>query len=245
MTFFDLVNISERHIELVNPTTPEKVIQLGEVLGLRAGSRVLDFGCGYGEALVLWAERFGIRGVGIDVREHACARARQKVADHGLSGRIEIVCANAAEYVFEENGFDAATCLGASFIWGGFGQTVQAMRRAITPTGRLAIGEVHWLRDGVPPQYAARNPNFHQENDLVQIARGEGFHLGYVIRSSHDDWDRYQSDNWRGWLAWLDENPHHPERKQVEAHLQAAQDDYRRYGREYVGWAMYALAPRR
>ena len=245
MEFFDLVNISERYIELVNPTTPEKVVKLGDVLGLRENSRVIDFGCGYAEALVLWAERFGIQGTGIDVREHACERARQKVATHGLSERIEIVCANGAQYAFEENVFDAATCLGASFIWGDFRKTVQAMRRAVHPSGRLGIGEPYWRRDCVPPEYAARNPSFQRETDLLRIAREEGFDLGYVLRSSHDDWDRYQADNWRGLLTWLEENPGHPEREQVTAHLRANQDDYLRYGREYLGWAMYVLVPMR
>jgi hypothetical protein len=30
----------------------------------------------------------------------------------------------------------------------------------------------------------------------------------------------------------------------VIAHLRRTQDDYLTYGREYLGWAMYALAPR-
>jgi hypothetical protein len=83
MQFFDLVNISERYLELVNPSTPEKTITLGRLLRLHDGSRVIDFGCGYGEAQVLWAEHFGIVGTGIDAWEHACERARRKVFEMG------------------------------------------------------------------------------------------------------------------------------------------------------------------
>ena len=113
MNFFDLVNISERYMELVNPSTAEKMLTLGKFLRLHEGSRVIDFGCGYAEALVLWAERFGILGIGVDIREHACERARKKVSDRGLSDRIEIVCGRGSEYLFEEGAFDAATCIGA------------------------------------------------------------------------------------------------------------------------------------
>lgn len=77
MEFFDLVNILERYMELVNPSTPEKVLTIGKFLGLKEDSRVIDFGCGCGEVLALWAEEFGISGIGIDVREHACDRARK------------------------------------------------------------------------------------------------------------------------------------------------------------------------
>ena len=62
-----------------------------------------------------------------------------------------------------------------------------------------------------------------------------------IVRSSPEDWDRYESDNWRGLLAWLAENPTHPERDEVQAHLQRSQDEYLKFGRQYLGWAMYAL----
>jgi len=241
--FFDLVNISERYMELVNPSTPEKTVQFGQYLRLHEGSRVIDFGCGYAEALVLWAEHFGIVGTGIEVREYACERARKRVAEVGLKNRIEIVCANAAQYTFEEQAFDAATCIGASFIWGGFRPTIHAMRQAIRKGGRLGIGEPYWLRNSIPTQYAAQQTSVHSEHELLQIARQEGFDLEYVVRASHDDWDRYEAGNWHGLIRWIEENPEHPERDEVIAHLHRIQDDYLNYGREYLGWAMYVLAP--
>jgi ubiquinone/menaquinone biosynthesis C-methylase UbiE len=243
MEFFDLVNISERFMELVNPSTPEKVITFGKFLRLREGSRVIDFGCGYAEPLVLWAEHFGIVGTGIDVREQVCERARRKVSERGLSDRIEIVCARGADYVFEEKTFDAATCVGASFVWGGYRQTIGAMKKAIQPEGRLGIGEPYWLRDNVPATYAARENSIHNESELLQIAREEGFDFEYVVRASHDDWDRYEADNWHGLIRWIEENPDHPEREEVIRHLHKIQDEYLVYGREYLGWAMYVLAP--
>jgi SAM-dependent methyltransferase len=245
MDFFDLVNISERYLELINPSSPEKVIKLGKFLRLRQGSRVVDFGCGYAEPLILWAEQFGIEGIGIDVREQACERARKKVSERGLTGRIEIVCGKGADYAFEPGAFDAATCVGASFVWGGYKPTIQAMKRAIRPEGRLGIGEPYWLRDKVPEEYAAQISPVHTEFELMQIAREEGFDFEYVVRASHDDWDRYEADNWHGLIRWIEENPDHPELEDVIKHLHKDQDEYLKFGREYLGWAMYVLAPRR
>jgi hypothetical protein len=99
----------------------------------------------------------------------------------------------------------------------------------------LAIGEVYWTSDTVPPEYA--------ETELLRITREEGFEIEYVIRASPDDWDRYVADNWRGLLQWLDENPAHPDRRQVFEHFRRSQDDYFRYERQYMGWAMYVLKP--
>ena len=242
MEFFDLVNISEQYIELASPTTSDKLLTLGQYLRLRPGGRVIDFACAYAEALVLWAEHLHILGVGVEVREHACQRARTKVSERGLSDRIEIVCAKAAETEIEAQTFDAATCIGASFVFGGYRPAIRAMQQAIRPGGRLGIGEPYWKSDRVPPSYAAQEP-FHSESELLQIARQEGFDLEYVIRASQDDWDRYEAGNWHGLIRWLEDHPAHPDRDAVIEHLHKVQDQYLAYGREYLGWAMYVLAP--
>ena len=145
MEFFDLMSISHRNMEILNPSTSEKIIKLGKLLKLNKGSRVIDFGCGCAEPLTLWAEEFGITGIGIDISEDFCDRARKKLARRGLSDRIEIVCSNGADYVFEEGAFDAATCIGATFIFGSYQKTVQVLKRAVNRNGRLGIGETHWL----------------------------------------------------------------------------------------------------
>jgi SAM-dependent methyltransferase len=243
MEFFEFFNISERYIELINPTTPEKILHLGRVLGLNPESQVIDFGCGYAEPLVLWAERFGIRGVGIEIRQPVCRRAEEKILNRGLADRLQIVCADGAAYDFQAGAFDVAACIGASFIWKGFRPTVQALKTAIKPEGRLAVGEVYWLFDEVPAECRQIQEVEHTEYELAAIAREEGFDLEYVIRASQDDWDRYEAANWLGLSAWLHENPDHPERREVLAWLRKTQDNYCKCERPYMGWAMYVLRP--
>jgi len=243
MDFFTLMNVSHRYVELLNPTSPEKIIKLGKLLGLKKGSRIIDFGSGAAEPLALWAEEFGITGVGVDISEDFCSRGRKKLAAKGLSNRIEIVCSPGADYVFEECSFDVATCIGATFIWGGYKPTVQAMKRAIRSNGRLGIGETYWLSDHVPPEYAQRETHAHTVQELLQITRDEGFDLESIVRASPDDWDQYNSDNWYGLIRWLEENPSHADYAQVFQHLRSSQDDYLQFARQYMGWAMYSLAP--
>jgi ubiquinone/menaquinone biosynthesis C-methylase UbiE len=243
MEFLDIMSISHRYMEILNPSTPEKIIKLGKLLKLKKGKRVIDFGCGCAEALSLWAEEFGITGIGIDISEDFCDRARQKLAFKGLSDRIEIVCCNGADYVFEEGVFDAATCIGSMFIFGGCQQTLQVLKRAVHQNGRLAIGETHWLSNLVHPEYAQKQTTTHTEKELTQFIRDEGFELEYIIHASSDDWDRYVSDNWYGLIRWLEENPNHTDYEQVFKHLRTDQDDYLQFQRQYMGWAMYCLAP--
>jgi len=242
MQELDFYSIAERYLELINPTSPEKVIEAGKYLGLAQNSRVIDFGCGYGEPLVLWARHFGIVGVGIDVREQAVARARRKMTDNGLDGRIEIVCARGAEYQFDKEAFDIAICMGASFIWDGFRPTLQALRTAIKPSGKILIGEPYWITDAVPPQYAFR-VKIHTELELLDICHCEGFDIAYIIRSNDDDWAHYEAGNWQGLIAWLEENPSHAEKQEVIDWFRKVQDDYFRFGRQYLGFALYILNP--
>lgn len=243
MEFFDLMSISHRYMELLDPTSPEKIIKLGTLLKLKKGSRVIDFGCGCAEPLTIWAEKFGITGVGVDVSTDFCDRAREKVAKKGLSGQIEIVCSAGSDYTFEEGSFDAATCIGATFTFGGFQQTIKALKRAVHQNGRLGIGETHWLSNQVPPQYAQKQTSTYTEPELAQFARSEGFELEYIIRSSRDDWDRYVSDSWYGLIRWLEGNPNHPDREQVFRFFRADQDDYLQFQSQYMGWALYCLSP--
>ncbi len=243
MDFFEYFNISERYIDIINPLSREKVTQVGEKLHLSDGGRVIDFGCGYAEPLTMWAQAFGIGGIGIDIREPACQKARQKIAKLGLEDRLEIVCAKGAEYPFASRVYDAATCLGATFIWNGFAPAIHALKRAIHADGRIAVGEPYWRADDAPAKCRELEASILSEPEIIAIIRREGFELEYVIRSSQDDWDTYEASNWKGLLAWLEENPDHHDRADVLSYLQKTQDDYARCFRHHLGWAVYILRP--
>lgn len=242
MDFLELKNISERYIELVNPTSPDKILKVGEVAGMKANQRVIDFGCGFGEVLRMWAAAYGIGGIGIDIRPHACERAREKMAQAGLSERVEIVCGNAGQYEFAPQAFDVASCIGATFCWpGNWREAIGAMKRAIKPNGRLIVGEVYWNTALVPPALAAQQSSIRPERDLFEMARAEGCEVLYALHSNHDDWDHYEAENWRGLSDWLDEHPGHANYAEVLQHLRESQDEYAAYGREFFGWALYVL----
>lgn len=58
-------------------------------LGLQPGMRVLDIGCGWGEALKHAAERHGISGVGITVSEEQAEYARKLCRDLPIEIRVQ------------------------------------------------------------------------------------------------------------------------------------------------------------
>jgi ubiquinone/menaquinone biosynthesis C-methylase UbiE len=237
-----LYDIAERYMELINPFDSQKIKTLGKSLGLKEGSKVIEFGCGFAENMVIWAETYGIEAVGMDIREYAYERAIKKIEGKGLSDRLKVFCEDGAKFQFEKGAYDVAACIGASFIWGDYRSTIKAMKEAINPKGKLVIGEPYSLKEPIPPEYE-EGQGIHTEHELLQIARDEGFDFEYMVRASHDDWDRYEATNWLGLVKWLEENSDHPDRLQVKDWFYKIQDEYLKYGREYLGWAVYILNP--
>ena len=58
-------------------------------LGLREGMRVLDIGCGWGEALKFAAERYGVEGVGVTISQEQAEYARRLCAGLPVDIRLQ------------------------------------------------------------------------------------------------------------------------------------------------------------
>ncbi|MFG3515519.1 class I SAM-dependent methyltransferase [Streptomyces bobili] len=59
-------------------------------LGLTPGQRLLDVGCGWGSMVIHAAREHGVSVVGITLSQEQAAYARKRVADAGLTDRVEI-----------------------------------------------------------------------------------------------------------------------------------------------------------
>ncbi|MFD8915102.1 class I SAM-dependent methyltransferase [Streptomyces sp. NPDC059575] len=59
-------------------------------LGLKPGQRLLDVGCGWGSMAVHAAREHGVSVVGVTLSQEQAAYARKRVADEGLTDRVEI-----------------------------------------------------------------------------------------------------------------------------------------------------------
>ena len=95
--------------------------------------------CGKAGPATLLASAFGCSIVGVERSPEFAAAARDRVAAAGLAERVEIVEGDAAAFSIDPGSFDAALCLGASFVWDGLDGTLAALD-ARGPRGRPRRG---------------------------------------------------------------------------------------------------------
>ena len=225
--------VAERYHDLQNPTSPEEIRQLGELLRLGPDLRVLDVACGTGGPAVLLASTFGCRITGVERSPDFVAWGRERISEAGLAERIDIVEGDASAYPLEPEAWDAALCLGATFVFHDLAGTIDALLPTVKPGGYLAVGEPYWRQWPLPRE--VDEMGYVPLDETIARITARGLALTGLIAASHDDWDRYKSLRWRAVEEYLSEHddPELRDRHELE------RDKYLRWQRDLMGWAMF------
>lgn len=229
--------VVERDHDIQDPTSAEKILLLGEHLRLGPESLVLDVACGKGGPATILAAQFGCRVVGIELRPQFADEARKRVAAKGLESLVEVRTADAAAVELGLEAWDAALCLGASFVWGTIGDAAAALRPAVRDGGYAAIGEPFWRR--WPLNAGIADDGYAGLDETVARFAQAGFATTGFIAASEDDWDRYESLHWRAVEEWLAEHPNDAEADAFRAQHERYRADYFTFKRTLLGWAIF------
>jgi SAM-dependent methyltransferase len=232
-----LWEVAERDHDIQNPTSAEKIRLLGEYLRLTPESRVLDIACGKGGPARILAETYGCRILGIEIRPDFAEEAGRRVAEAGLAHLVEIRTGDASELELEREAWDAALCLGASFVWGTMADAAAALAPTLRHGGFAGIGEPFWRRWPVPE--AIDDDGYVDLHATVARFEEAGFATTGIIAGSDDDWDRYESLHWRAVEEWLADHPDEPGAGDFRAQHQRRRDDYFAFRRALLGWAIF------
>ncbi len=243
-----IFTITESAHRIHNPFTPEKLDTLGAALRLEPGTRVLDLGSGSGEMLCTFARDYGIAGVGVDMSPLFTEQARRRAEELGVANRVTFVHGDAVGYVADKK-VGVAACLGATWIGGGVGGTIELLAKSLDTGGITLIGEPYW-RQLPPTEDVAREcdagsiSDFLMLPDLLAFFDDLDYDVVEMVLADQDSWDRYEAAKWLTMRRWLEANPDDDFKEEVRAALTREPKRYATYTREFLGWGVFALMAR-
>ncbi|MEU3606947.1 cyclopropane-fatty-acyl-phospholipid synthase family protein [Streptomyces sp. NPDC035033] len=115
----------------------DKLDLVARKLALKEGDRLLDVGCGWGSMAIHAARAYGARVVGITLSREQAAFARKRIAEEGLTDRIEI---RVQDYRDVSDGpFDAISSIGMAEHVGAvrYREYADILYGLLKPGGRL------------------------------------------------------------------------------------------------------------
>lgn len=244
MEFHERMAIAHTLHDYWNPIGEDGVSELLDALSLRDGMRVLDIACGAGRLLRRMGERAAIEGVGVDVSTAALERAREATSGLTSGATFRFHAVGGADFQ-PEAPFDVVSLVGASWIWGGYAGTLDAMLTRVRPGGLLLLGEPYWRQ---PPsaEYLAADEGIESDSfttlgGLHEALAARDLRLVRMRGSSEQEWDRYESLQSQAIDRWAAAHPHHPDRDEVIALRRRDDALYLRWGRETVGFCQFVL----
>ncbi|MFF8958966.1 class I SAM-dependent methyltransferase [Streptomyces sp. NPDC014894] len=115
----------------------EKLDLVCRKLGLREGERLLDVGCGWGSMAMHAAREYGVTVTGVTISREQAAYARKRIAEAGLTDRIEI---RVQDYRDVKDGpYDAISSIGMAEHVGAvrYLEYARLLHGLLKPGGRL------------------------------------------------------------------------------------------------------------
>ncbi|MFH9982905.1 class I SAM-dependent methyltransferase [Streptomyces sp. NPDC017179] len=115
----------------------DKLELISRKLDLKPGQRLLDVGCGWGSMAVHAAREHGVGVVGVTLSQEQAAYARKRVADEGLTDRVEI---RVQDYRDVDDGpYDAISSIGMAEHVGAapYLRYARDLHALLKPGGRL------------------------------------------------------------------------------------------------------------
>lgn len=243
--FFD---ITHREHVVCNPTNEEKLAHLVELLRLPAGAQVVDIACGKGEFLIRLAEAYDVRGAGIDISPFHIPDAERRLKARTSSAGITFMQMNGTDFKPDDpHSLDLASCIGASWIFGGHAATLDALIAMIKPGGWVIVGEPYWRQEPSADYLDAcgcAREDFGSHFSNAEAGETKGLDLVHTIVSSKDDWDTYEGLQWFATVEYARTNPDDPDVPELVERVSKARAAYLRWGRDTIGWAIYVFRAR-
>jgi SAM-dependent methyltransferase len=248
MDTWKFYDITHREHVICNPTSEAKLTRLVELLRLPADAQVVDIACGKSEFLIRLAEAYGASGAGVDISPFFVADAKKRLETRASAVGITFTQMDGADFRPDEpHNFDLASCIGASWVFGGQAGTLEALIRMVKPGGWVVVGEPYWLQEPSEDYLKASGvgrEDFGNHFSNAEAGERRGLDLVHTIVSCKDDWDTYEGLQWYATAEYARTHPDDPDLAEVALRVEKARATYLRWGRDTLGWAIYMFRRR-
>ena len=242
MDRFKFTTIAHRHLAICNPIASESLDASLAALELGPEDTAIDIGCGKGEALIRLAERWGVRGVGLDVNPEFLKIAEREAARRAPSGTIAFHLTEAAPFPAPADSYSAAICLGSTHAYGRFQAALESLARLVVPGGRILIGEGYWRREPDPGYLHLLGAERDELNDHAgNIAQGVATGLAPLMNreSSLAEWDAYEDLYAQTVEEYLETHANDPDAEELQNRVRSWRNGFLSWGRNTLGFGIY------
>ncbi|MFF9391926.1 class I SAM-dependent methyltransferase [Streptomyces griseoluteus] len=111
-------------------------------LGLTAGSRLLDIGCGWGSLTLYAAERHKARVTAVTLAREQAAHVREQVRERGLEHLVEVVCQDYRDITGSAYDAVATVEMGEHVGDEEYPAFAAALHRMVRPEGRVLVQQM-------------------------------------------------------------------------------------------------------
>jgi predicted methyltransferase len=209
----------------------QRPAEVMDALGIVAGSRVADVGCGEGYFVLHLAERVGPEGTvyAVDIDEEVLEVTRRKAERAGFS-QVRIVLGEAGNPKLPAGELDAVLIVNAYHEMQEYNAMLGAIYRALKPGGRLAIIDAEGKGQD-------RSTLMREHRITVPIVRQDAERNGFRFREERPGFDR-PGRRGRHFFFLIFEKPNGAaQARQPVASLQISQDIYKdKLGIYYERW---------
>jgi cyclopropane-fatty-acyl-phospholipid synthase len=185
----------------------EKLELVCTKLALEPGQRVLDVGCGWGSLAIHAAENHGVSVVGITLSEPQAELARKRVAERGLSDRIEI---RVQDYRSTDDGpFDAVASIGMVEHVGSsqIDAYARQLARLVMPGGQVLNHGIARLRIGDPEAGPLTQRYIFPDGAPLHLSRIQTALERAGLETHHvEDFRHDYAETLRHWARRFDDN---------------------------------------
>ncbi|MFG2319409.1 class I SAM-dependent methyltransferase [Streptomyces tendae] len=181
-------------------------------LGLTAGSRLLDIGCGWGSLSLYAAEQHKAEVTAVTLAREQAAYVREQVRERGLEDRVEVVCQDYRDIT--GGGYDAVSTveMGEHVGDAEYPAFTAALHRMVRPEGRVLVQQMS-RGPGAPgggafiEAYIAPDMHMRPLGETVQLLEDAGLEVRHVesLREHYvrtvGAWERTLEERWDEFVA--------------------------------------------